>query len=79
MTLGPTRIELVTSCLSGTRSNQLSYGPLDPDGKRVRREGNGANRPWAGVSLPLGSAGFEGRHELLACTRDQPEHRTADS
>ena len=25
--LGPTRFELVTSSLSGTRSNQLSYEP----------------------------------------------------
>jgi hypothetical protein len=27
MKLGPTRFELVTSSLSGTRSNQLSYEP----------------------------------------------------
>ena len=27
-TLGLTRLELVTSCLSGTRSNHLSYSPI---------------------------------------------------
>ncbi len=27
--MGPTRFELVTSSLSGTRSNQLSYEPGD--------------------------------------------------
>jgi hypothetical protein len=26
--MGPTRFELVTSSLSGTRSNQLSYEPV---------------------------------------------------
>ena len=32
--VGLTRVELVTSSLSGTRSNQLSYKPLSPEGRR---------------------------------------------
>jgi hypothetical protein len=32
--MGPTRFELVTSSLSGTRSNQLSYEPVLKRGKR---------------------------------------------
>src|SRR6478672_5416353 len=36
--MGPTRFELVTSSLSGTRSNQLSYEPAISDGRRpIRR------------------------------------------
>ena len=26
---GPTRLELATSCVTGRRSNQLNYGPVE--------------------------------------------------
>ena len=40
--VGPGRLELPTSRLSGVRSNQLSYGPVihpgpTPDAKRARK------------------------------------------
>ena len=37
--LGLTRVELVTSRLSGVRSNQLSYRPQKKEGEEVSVEG----------------------------------------
>src|SRR6185503_12839697 len=41
--MGPTRFELVTSSLSGTRSNQLSYEPVNTP-KRWRKNCRGRQR-----------------------------------
>ena len=39
--VGPTRFELVTSSLSGTRSNQLSYEPARRGERRILRPARG--------------------------------------
>ena len=55
MKVGPTRFELVTSSLSGTRSNQLSYEPAAGHSRHIfhsKRHGHGVNLPVS-VALAL--------------------------
>ena len=48
--VGLTRIELVTSSLSGTRSNQLSYKPKS----QIIRKGRGRRKQDVRMSFTLG-------------------------
>jgi hypothetical protein len=57
--LGPTRVELVTSSLSGTRSNQLSYEPFasrSHTGPAKAGRGNPACHGTSARWLPAGAA-----------------------
>ena len=74
--MGPTRFELVTSSLSGTRSNQLSYEPADCKGiGHFRGAGAAVNGGVfiGGVSEPIygSSAMATGAHKprRLMCGR----------
>ena len=55
--VGPTELESVTSCVSSRRSNQLSYGPRDPQyimrTPKIRKWGTDAavRGPSRGISL----------------------------
>src|SRR6185369_12149207 len=78
--VGPTELESVTSCVSSRRSNQLSYGPRDPQyimrGLKIRKHGAdiGGVPCFRGISLvsrrrPRAGGGFDTKAGLLRTIR----------
>jgi hypothetical protein len=75
--VGPGRVELPTSRLSGVRSNHLSYGPQFPEHSVRRRLSEGLDCPIA--FGPVKSGPIKVSQIPSVCVREERETKTAVS